>query len=316
MNALDKIVEMFPNRVSDIDLTPYRGDDYQPRVKLVTEYAEALKKRILQREAFGDRTGFVCDQHFRFRPSELTIWTGYKGHGKSALLSQTLLGFMQHGKKVFVCSPEFHPVELLYRFLVQIIASNDPSEEEAEVLLEFASRLLWLYDVQSSLKPHDVPALCRWVCEFIKPDHIVIDSLMKCGLAPDDYSGQKRLVDQVQSIAHQHPVHIHLVAHARKGDSDEKPARLHDIKGASEIADLAENVVSVWRNKPKEKARSQGDNSLNDAPDALFIVEAQRNCGGWIGTVPLFYQPDTMLYHEAGRNPASYVSLGQVEVAI
>lgn len=316
MSALDKIVEMFPNRVSDIDLDPYRSDDYKPRVKAATEYADALKARIRQRDVFGDKTGFGCDHAFRFRPSELTIWTGYKGHGKSALLSQTILGFMQHGKRVFVCSPEFPPVELLYRFLVQILASSDPSEEEADVLIEFASRTLWLYDVQSSLKPHDVPALCRWVCENIKPDHIVIDSLMKCGLAPDDYAGQKRLVDQIQTVAHQNPVHIHLVAHARKGNSDDKPARLHDIKGASEIADLAENVVSVWRNKPKEQARSRGDLSKEGEADAMFVIEAQRNCGGWIGTVGLNFQPETMLFYEPGRDPQSYVSLGRVEVSI
>lgn len=316
MNALDKIVEMFPNRIGDIDLDPFRSEDYTPRVKSAPEYLEALKKRIKLREAYGAKSGFACDHAFRFRPYELTIWTGYKGHGKSALLSQSLLGFIQQKQRVFVCSPEFPPVELLYRFLVQLLASDNPSEEEAEYMLELLANQLWLYDAQSSLKPHDVPALCRWVMENIKPDHIVIDSLMKCGLAPDDYAGQKRLVDSIQTISHQYPVHIHLVAHARKGNSDDKPARLHDIKGASEIADLAENVVSVWRNKPKEQARSQGDITRDNEPDALFIIEAQRNCGGWVGTTNLNYRPDAMIFFEVGRDYRSYVSIGNNEVAL
>ena len=316
MNALDRVIEMFPGRIGNIDLDPYRSEDYTPRVKAAPEYLEALKKRITQRESFGARSGFACDHHFRFRPYELTIWTGYKGHGKSALLSQALLKFIQGGQKVFVCSPEFPPVELLYRFLVQILASDTPSEEEASLMLELMAGKLWLYDVQASLKPNDVPALCRWVAENIKPDHIVIDSLMKCGLAPDDYAGQKRLVDNIQTVAHQYQLHAHLVAHARKGNSDEKPARLHDIKGASEIADLAENVVSVWRNKPKEQARSQGDMSRNDEPDALFIVEAQRNCGGWVGTTNLNYRPDAMIFYETGHDYRSYVSIASNEVAL
>ena len=33
MNALDKIVEMFPGRLDKIDLSAYRDDTYQPRVK-------------------------------------------------------------------------------------------------------------------------------------------------------------------------------------------------------------------------------------------------------------------------------------------
>ena len=316
MNALDKIVEMFPGRIAgDIDLTEYRDDSYKVRVKEAREYRDELLKRLKQKEAYGDRTGFNCDENFRFRPFELTIWTGFKGHGKSALLSQVLLKFMQSGKKCFVVSPEFPPVELLFRFLVQCIGSSDPTEEEADVLLEFLSGSLWIYDVQASLKPGDVAPLCRWVMEHIKPDHIVIDSLMKCGIAPDDYASQKKLVDQIQSVAHQHPVHIHLVAHARKGSSDEHPAKLHDVKGASEIADMAENVVSVWRNKPKEKARSMGDTSKDEECDAMFVVEAQRNCGGWIGSMPLNFERSAMIFFEPGRSFRSYVSISS-EVAL
>lgn len=313
MNALDRVVEMFPNRFSEIDLDQFRSDDYRPKVKNAKEFMEAFRERVKQRGVWGDKTGFMCDDHFRFRPSEITIWTGYKGHGKSAVLSQVLLNLMLQGKRVFVCSPEFNPVELLFRMLVQYTAEEEPSEEEAMVMLEFFSTTLWLYDVQASLKAGDVAPLCRWVCENIKPDHIVIDSLMKCGLPPDDYAGQKRLVDQIQSIAHQNPTHIHLVAHARKGASDEHPAKLHDIKGASEIADLAENVISIWRNKPKEKGIGK-DSHLES--DALFIVEAQRNCGGWVGMVPLNYHRSSMLYFEQGREHTSYVSMKRLEMPI
>ncbi len=310
MSALDKIIAMYPNRIKDdIDLKPYMDDSYKPRVKSAVEYQDELSNRIRQKGSWGDRIQFDCDEHFRFRPREITIWTGYKGHGKSALMSQALLGFIQQGRKVFVCSPEFPPVELLYRFLVQFLASDNPSEEEARGMLELMAESLWLYDIQSSLKPHDVPALCRWVMENIKPNHIVVDSLMKCGLAPDDYNGQKKLVDAIQTVAHQNDVHIHLVAHARKGGSDDKPAKLHDIKGASEIADLAENVVSVWRNKPKEQAISMGAQDQGESPDALFIVEAQRNCGGWVGTTQLFYERSAMIYFEPGRSFKSYVSI-------
>jgi twinkle protein len=133
----------------------------------------------------------------------------------------------------------------------------------------------------------------------------VIDSLMKCGIPPDDYAGQKQMVDQLQSIAHANPLHIHLVAHARKGESDEKPARLHDIKGASEIGDMVENVISVWRNKPKEK----GDPKRSGEPDALMIVEAQRNCGGWVGQLPLNYERNAMIYHETHRNYREYIGM-------
>lgn len=309
MSALDKIIDLYPNRLTEIDLTPYRDETYKPRIKPVTDYTDDLKKRVKQRGAWGDTTGFhKIRDYFRFRPREMTIWTGFKGHGKSLALSQVLLHLIQQKRRVFICSPEFHPVELLYRMLVQLIGNDDPSEEEATLMLELMTEFLWIYDVQQSLKPNDVPALLRYVAENIHCDHMVIDSLMKCGIAPDDYAKQKQLVDQIQSVAHQYPTHIHLVAHARKGNDDRKPAALHDVKGASEIADMAENVLSVWRNKPKEKGELK-DPDLE--PDAMLVVEAQRNCSGWIGTTPLYFNKDAMTFFEFGFDPGSYVSIGK-----
>ena len=46
---------------------------------------------------------------FEFRPGELTVWTGYNGHGKSLMLSQILLGLMQQGERVVVFSGEMTP---------------------------------------------------------------------------------------------------------------------------------------------------------------------------------------------------------------
>ena len=116
---------------------------------------------------------------------------------------------------------------------------------------------------------------------------------MKCGIPSDDYTKQKTFVDRLQNIAHCFGPHIHLVAHARKQDqSDERPPRLHDIKGASEIADMVENVCIVWRNKAKEKDQ----NVKKESPDAMFIVEAQRNADGWIGSVPLWFDPHSVKF--------------------
>jgi twinkle protein len=115
-------------------------------------------------------------------------------------------------------------------------------------------------------------------------------------MPPDDYSAQKMFVDHIQTVAHANPLHIHLVAHARKGNDDSKPPRLHDIKGASEIADMAENVLAVWRNKEKEK----NPEKKSDEPDASLTVEAQRNGDGWIGNCNLMFNRDAMSFYQIG----------------
>ena len=93
---------------------------------------------------------------------------------------------------------------------------------------------------------------------------IVIDSLLRCGVAEDDYDGQKEFVSALVGFAADHGVHIHLVAHSRKKDDESKPPGKLDIRGAAAITDLVHNGFSVWRNKARENAMQEanGDPAL------------------------------------------------------
>jgi len=295
-NAFAKFAET--NMLRDINLSDYASEEVTHNVKAAIEYRRGMIERMIGREA-GDTNATplpfnTLRNKFEFRQSELTIWAGYKGHGKSLMISQVLMNAVKRGKRVFIFSPEFRPESVLERMLFQYCLTTRPDVSEIDGFFDFLSERMWLYDTQASMKPDDVVALCRYVAAEIKADHILIDSLMKCGMPPDDYSAQKMFVDKIQSVAHANPLHIHLVAHARKTTDDSKPPRLHDIKGASEIADMAENVLAVWRNKEKEK----NPDSKADEPDASLTVEAQRNADGWIGTVNLMHDPDSMLFYE------------------
>ena len=296
-------IMQFPNMIGDeIDLSEFMEDDISHRIKPANEYQEAMIRLIVgdddsqkgQQLPFNSLAG-----KFELRPYEMTVWVGYKGHGKSALISQMLVWLMKRQQKIFIISPEFRPERVLERMLYQFTACRAVEREDIERFMAWAGKFVWLYDNQASLKPNEVIALSRYAAKKLEVNHILIDSLMKCGMAPDDYAAQKRFVDQVQSVCHKYPLHLHLVAHARKGNNDEAPAKLHDIKGASEIADMAENVVSVWRNKTKEKFPEDHANE----PDASLTVEAQRNSEGWIGKVSLFFDPETILYFEPGNQP-------------
>lgn len=299
----------FPNRITEeLDLDPYRTEEIAHRVKPAGDFHDDLIRLLIGEDESQRGTALPWNAlkgRFEFRQHEMTLWTGYKGHGKSALISQALNACMCRSDKVFIISPEFRPARVCERLLYQKLRTRHPDAEEVKAWLGWATTRLWLYDAQSSLKPADVVALCRYAAKELGVQHILIDSLMKCGMGPDDYASQKQFVDQVQGVAHKYPVHLHLVAHARKGHDDEKPARLHDVKGTSEIADMAENVLSVWRNKPKEKDPAHH----KDEADAILTIEAQRNADGWIGALPLYFDPQTMLFFEPGNAPerASYV---------
>lgn len=308
---LDKLrteIEKFPNFVDDVDLKNYQTDKVGHRVKGALDYFDKIEDMFYGEASDYSGTALPINKvadNFRIRKHEMTVWAGFKGHGKSAFLSQCLLSFMRGGEKVFIISPEFIPEMVIQRMIFQNAMSRDVSPDDIGAYFMLAKETLWLYDNQASLQPNDVIALCRYAAQKLQVQHIVIDSLMKCGIKSDDWNHQKSFVDQIQSIAHQYPLHLHLVAHARKGDSDRTPARLHDIKGASEIGDMAENVATVWRNKNKELNPSEH----TDEPDAIFTVEAQRNAEGWIGSTSLYFDPKSMLFYEPGFAPerSSYV---------
>lgn len=300
----------FPNRIADVDLASYHEERFGHAVRPATSYRDDIIRRVITRgEGDPNATPLpfnVLRDKFEFRQHELTIWTGYKGHGKSLMISQAMMAAIHRSKRVFVISPEFRPEAVLERMLYQHARTLEPATQHIDAYMRFVTERLWLYDVQSSLKPADVVALCRYAADKIKPDHILIDSLMKCGIPMDDFNGQKQFVDHIQTVAHANPLHIHLVAHAKKANDDSRPPRLHDIKGASEIADMAENVLVVWRNKAKEK----DPEGKSDEPDASLTVEAQRNADGWIGAVNLRHDTTSTLFFEPGNQPerASHVA--------
>lgn len=241
---------------------------------------------------------------FAFRPGELTVWTGYKAHGKSMLLSQVLLFAMTKGERVFILSPEFRPEGILARKIRQAATNAHPPEGFARQFLQWAGNgRLWLFDHQGSLTPDTVTGVIRYAVDQHAVQHVLVDSLMKCGIAPDDYTRQKKLVDDLQTIAHQTGVHLHLVAHARKGESDDKPARLHDVKGTSELCDMAENVLSVWKNKRKLDAQSNGNTKHDDEPDALLTIDSQRNGDGWTGSIRLWFHPASFQFLGEAHHP-------------
>jgi twinkle protein len=149
---------------------------------------------------------------------------------------------------------------------------------------------MWIYDRLGMVDTTRMLAVLRYSHEHIKPHHCIVDSLMKCGMSPDDYAGQKRFVDGLCNLAMETGMHIHLVAHARKGERETDRLDKFDVKGTSEIVDQVDNCILVQRNKRKEVDR---DGKLADEPDTFLTCSKQRH-GDWEGTVGLWFcRPST-----------------------
>lgn len=245
---------------------------------------------------------------FHFRPGEVTLWAGVNGQGKSMMSGLAALSLCTQDERVCIASFEMKPRRTLERMMRQWTGQGAPDESEhdsAEMVSVFrdlyeqfrdwSDKRLWLYDQQGTVKTERILAVVRYCAKELRMNHFFIDSLMKCVADEDDYNGQKRFVDEVTSIARDTGMHVHLIHHLKKLPDESKFPDKMDVKGSGSITDQVDNLLLVWRNKPKERDRAAGKKVAEEDPDAMLICEKQRN-GEWEGRMSLWFDKASQQY--------------------
>jgi twinkle protein len=293
------------NYISDqIDFSSYMQEtDAQHRVLKASSYTDEVIRHFRNPVS---KTG-VCmpwrktQEDFRFRRGEVTLWSGMNGHGKSQLLGQILIGFMTQKQRIVIASMEMKPQVTLARMTRQASQLRTPDDDFITEFLSITDNWLWLYDQLGAVHWEKMLAVIRYSTEKLNCQHFVIDSLMKCGIAEDDYTKQKHFLDQLCAIARDTDCHIHLIAHSRKGKDELDPPNKMDVKGSGSITDQVDNVYTCWRNKKKELDMEQGAMSMAKDPDCLLICDKQRN-GEREGRIKLWFDRESYQYTETDYN--------------
>jgi len=299
----------------DLDFNSFlKSTEHELAVRSASSYIDEVIDHVHNNTGpVGVKTTFrKLDRLLRFRPSEVTIWSGINGHGKSLLLGQTVLGLIAQNQKVCIASMEMTPKATLTRLCRQGEATSIPSREFITDFLTMGSESLWLYDQQGMIKADSIAAMAEYSAVKLGCQHIVIDSMMKCGMDEDDYNAQKRFVDRLCTIAHDRGVHIHLVCHVRKQKDELTPPNKMDVLGGSAITNQVDNLIMLWRNKGKEDLIRKGkaDVLTHEQPDALMAIHKQRH-GDWEGAVNLWFDPSSMQFVESrGGHPENLLNTG------
>lgn len=298
-----------------IDFSAYYAE---PEAKQVVKPASNWLQAVLDRFAMPpEQQGAYLPwgkaaELFRLRPNELTLWPGINGHGKSLLLNQVMMCGAAQGEKVLIASMEMRPVLTLQRMTRQATKQREPGPRAIREFSAWSDDRIWLYDHMGSVKWSHLIGVMRWCVATHGITQFVIDSLMRCGIAETDYDQQKAFLDALCTFKNDHPVGVHLVMHSRKKEDEFAPPGKFDAKGTGTITDLADNVLTVWRNKRKEAMRDA--NTLTDEvrkkPDAMLICDKQRNFD-WEGQIALWYHRDSMQFVEHGTsNPIELMEWG------
>ncbi|ONN64814.1 DnaB-like helicase C-terminal domain-containing protein [Herbaspirillum sp. VT-16-41] len=235
---------------------------------------------------------------FEFRPAEVSLWAGINGHGKSQVIGQVALDLMDQSQRVCVSSLEMAVAKVMARMARQAAGRLDVTRPFLNAFLRWTDGRLWLYDHMGSTDPRTIVAVIRYSVEQFGIQHFVVDNLAKVIEKEDDYNGQKAFVNSLCTVAKDTGVHIHLVLHVKKGESEHKVPGKFDIKGSGAIADLVDNIFVVWRNKAKEEEFREGNHEHADDPDCLLKLEKQRH-GETEGSYRLWFHPGSMQYLES-----------------
>lgn len=296
------------------------------KLKNVNSYSDRMAEKFFGDDELTKGIPTPWNIPFHWRMNELTVLTGFNGSGKSMFLNWICVNLCELGKSTCIASLEIRPEETLRALVRQAVCADKPKDEDhLSDTLNWLGNGFWFFDHHGGVQVDEMLQSFIYAHRRYGVQFFIIDSLMKCGLRFDDYNAQKTTMDLLTQFVDKYDVHVFLVAHSRKKDSEGERAGKMDVKGISEITDNAHNVLSIWRNKEKEEIlntlrQSQNPNDKikiveveRDMHDAVFSVEKQRGDKGEEPKLKLFYDLNTRQYHESYGQRNFFVESKNIE---
>lgn len=297
--------------INDVELADFMGSQESQFIDTVPAFADKTRERLRYGVTqYGDELPWSKTHTIvRLRPGEVSIVAGVNGTGKSELLGMIFL-WLASSSRVTIASLEMKPEATLERMVRQAAGTDRPTDRFFDAFVKWGTDRVWIYDQQDTLPPDRILAMVHFSAVNLQCKHISIDSLMMCGMAPDDYPAQKNFMGRLIMAAKRYDIHISLVHHMRKGEREEHIPDKFSVKGAGELVDMADNLFIIHRNKRKERMEDQGED-VEGMPDTIMRVAKQRH-GEWEGDVLLWHdRPSKQFIAKEGSlmpwpDPATY----------
>lgn len=269
-------------------------------------------------ETFGWQLPFGFPM--RIRPSELTLFTGDNGSGKSSMLGMISICAAKQfepGQKVVIASMEVPPEITLWIMARQLLGVGrlDCTEEN---IARIARALAWLnarvllYNFLGITDWRELLNTFRYARQHNHGVIFIVDSVMRIGIPDDDYAQQGVVAAQFADFCVKDGAHTFLVVHENKGEGRQKDK----VRGSKQWTDNAHNVCAVKRNESKaekiedwkaeHKAGEMSESEFTEKMtgvrkvwDTKFILSKQRwpgsqqNASRW-----LYFDHESLQFHE------------------
>lgn len=199
----------------------------------------------------------IDDLMIGFKRKHVTVWSGYRGCGKSSLLNMLILNGANYGYKSALWTGELDAAEEKSWLYMQAAGKQYNKETKngfyytpesvCDKIDPWIDRFFWIFNNEYKNNFSQIIGEVRTLKKNENIDFIILDNLMTLDI--DDLDGdkndrQKNLMYTLTCLAKELNIHIHIVAHPNKSGTFLRP---NNISGSGHIPDLAQNVFILHR---------------------------------------------------------------------
>ena len=256
------------DRITEIitDAHPYPIDG----VVLIDDVLEDAIDLLNTPDIKGLSTGWeALDEYYRISPSEVTIVTGVPNMGKSEWMDALMINLIQdNGWKFGIFSAENFPVKhhllkLVGKFTNKPFWGNDRMEEAtaSNSMNILNEHIKFIGTQEDSVTMESILDQARILNFRYGLNGLVIDPWNtiehKFRDGENETNYVSRILASLNTFAKIHEIHIWVVAHPRKMESDNhrKPVvpTPYDISGSANFYNKADNCITVHRHKSDDE---------------------------------------------------------------
>ena len=193
-----------------------------------------------------------------FKRKQVSLWSGYRGCGKSSILNMLILNAAQQGYKSALWTGELDGSEVKQWLYLQASGKTYNKKSQftdfyytpdniCDKIDPWIDKYLFLFNNEYGENAKQLEFEIKKLKEEQDIDMVILDSLMV--LDYDDLDGdrnekQKNLMRMLTKLAKSLNIHIHLVCHPNKSGTF---LRVNNISGSGHIPDYAQYIFICHR---------------------------------------------------------------------
>lgn len=193
-----------------------------------------------------------------FKRKQVSLWSGYRGCGKSSILNMLILNAAQQGYKTALWTGELDGTEVKQWLYLQAAGKGYNKKSQftdfyytpdmvCDKIDPWIDKYLFLFNNEYGENYKQLEVEIRKLKEEQDIDMVMLDSLMVLGYDDIDgvgYEKQKNLMRMITKLAKELNIHIHMVCHPNKSGTF---LRVNNISGSGHIPDYAQYIFICHR---------------------------------------------------------------------